>query len=209
YEIGFKGYDAAATPITEGGARADDECTFLTSYSEGPSLSGFSVGSNRIRMVHAEQIVDVGGGISRQGETLVNDTAMELMDVFVLDKSPEGDVRIATVGILSPQSTTKLQFETRNAVSVSDDLPMQTAQMIRRVASPLVMAGGSTRMVGRYDGSIDGMSIAPSANQTSAQTIVLAHLKHSPLPDPKPDVNLISDFRRVQTGQQNTEEQVE
>ncbi len=86
-------------------------------------------------------------------------------------------------------------FATSSTPAVTDELPMQTTRMILRLASPAAMPNGSTRLVARIDGSLPGMAITPAANQTSAQTIVLAHLKHAPLPVPKVDVNLIGDLR--------------
>ena len=38
------------------------------------------------------------------------------------------------------------------------------------------------------------MTITPDANQTASQTIVLAHLKHPPIPAGQVDLNLISDM---------------
>lgn len=55
------------------------------------------------------------------------------------------------------------------------------------------------RLVARYDGSLDGMKIRPETQQTSAQTVVVAHLKYPDWPEPKVDVNLIGDLRRVLT----------
>ncbi|MGB7347987.1 MAG: hypothetical protein WBD20_27425 [Pirellulaceae bacterium] len=208
YDIDFKTYDAAAMPILDPRQSDDslDGCTFRTSFGEGPSLSGVSVGSNRIRLVHAEQMIDLGGTIGRKQNELINGTGQELYDVFVLEKSLDGTMKIATVGMVPPQSSAAMSFESRDAVSVSDELPMQAARLIRRLASPVVMPPGSTRLVARIDASMSDMTITPSANQAIAQTVVLAHLEHSPLPIPKPDINLLSDFRRFQTGQGQTDD---
>jgi hypothetical protein len=53
--------------------------------------------------------------------------------------------------------------------------------------------------VGRIDGSLDGLSIRPTANQQLSQTIVVVNLKHAPHPDAEVDENLLSDFRNVTT----------
>ena len=205
YEVDFKTYDAAAVPIPEGKKELDDvdEVSLRVSYGEGPTLSGLSVGSNRIRMIHTEQIVDMGGSLSRRDGKVVNETNQELFDTFVVDKSIDGNIRIAIIGSLPPGSSKSLDFRDLPAITVSDDLPMQAASLIRSVGSPDIIPAGSTRLVGRIDQAIPGMTITPSANQAVAQTIVLAHLQHAALRDPKPDYNLISDFRRVQKGYQN------
>ena len=63
------------------------------------------------------------------------------------------------------------------------------------------MPKGSTRLVGRIDGSLPGMTITPNANQVTAQTIVLAHLKHAPIGKREIDMNLLSDTRKVLSGE--------
>ena len=202
YDIDFKTYDAAALPMTDGEAKdVSHDYVFETSYNEGPTLRGLSVGSNRIRMVHTEQILDLGGNLQLQGGKLVNNSDHEMLDVFVIDKPVEGPTQIASVGILSPKSQHDLTFESRDTISVSDDMPMQSASLLNKIAAPISMRPGTMRLVGRIDRSMEGMTITPSANQAVAQTIVLAHLKHAPLSEPVPDVNLISDLRRVVTGE--------
>ena len=76
---------------------------------------------------------------------------------------------------------------------------MQTGEVMRRLASPAVIPAGSTRLLARIDTSLPGMEITPGTDQKSAQTIVIAHLKHPPLPPAQVDVNLIGDFRDVLT----------
>ncbi|QDT13492.1 hypothetical protein [Stieleria marina] len=206
YDFDFKTYDAAAMPMID--SRSSDDsiegCTFKTSFGEGPTLSGISVGSNRIRLVHCEQMIDLGGAITRNQNELLNGTKQELYDAFVLTKSPTGELQIASVGMVPAQSSAALKFDSSSEVSVSDELPMQAARLIKRLASPVIMPPGSSRLVARIDNTMSDLTITPAANQTAAQTIVLAHLEHAPLPIPQPDVNLLSDFRRVQTGQPST-----
>ena len=202
YEFDFKTYDAAALPMVDPSAASESfgDCMFKTSFGEGPTLSGFAVGSNRIRLLHAEQVIDLGGAIRRKKNELINATDQELADAFVLEKDDKGVLRIATVGLVPRQASAALRFESRSAVPVSDELPMQVARLIRRLASSNVMPAGSTRLVARIDGSLADMTITPNANQTIAQTVVLAHLQHAPLPTPKADVNLLVDVRKSQNG---------
>ena len=200
YAFDFKTYDGAAVPIRDGSNKdTDDDYLFQTDYNEGPRLDNFTVGSNRIRMLHAEQIVDLGGTIGLAGGKVTNNTTYDLYDTFVIKKSLENVVEIANVGILSPGTSLEPKFESLDTVAVSDEIPMQSARLLRKVASPIVMPPGTARLVGRIDSSMPGMTVTPSTSQTSGQTIVLAHLQHAPLLDPKPDVNLITDLRSVIT----------
>ena len=207
YDVEFKTSDAAAAPVREGKATTQEEgILFQTGYTEGPILSGLPVISNKVRMVHAEQGVDLGGpvGFDAAGQ-LVNQSSLPLADAFVLDKSESGETKIAVLGSIDAGSTTKLRFRPLGEVKLPDDLPLQSSQLLRSLASPESIPSGSMRLVARYDGAMAGMSIKPDPQQSLAQTIVLVHLKHADWPEPQVDLNLITDFRRVLTDEDTAE----
>ncbi|MCG8652912.1 MAG: hypothetical protein MI861_23935, partial [Pirellulales bacterium] len=196
YDVQFGTVDGVAVPIWD--EQAQQSPLFQTAYEEGPSLAGVAVGSNKTQLLHTEQMLDVGGSITLDPQgALVNNTDYELYDAFVVEKKDADNVRVAMVGPCSPGSTVNLRFNNVSAPAITDELPMQTIRMLRRLAAAAAMPNESTRLVGRIDASLPGMTIAPDANQSEAQTIVLAHLKHAPVAKPQPDVNLISDFRRA------------
>lgn len=203
YDVQFKTVDGVAAPIWSNNESENRQGTsFRTGFSEGPILSGLAVGSNQIRMLHAEQMIDVGGSIYLDDDgQLINGTTHELYDAFVVDKSESGEVRIAMIGGCVAGSAAKLRFSDEPKASISDELPMQSDRMIRYLGSPASMPKGSTRLVGRIDGSLPGMTITPNANQVTAQTIVLAHLKHAPIGKREIDMNLLSDTRKVLSGE--------
>ena len=115
----------------------------------------------------------------------------------MIEKDQAGQVRVAIVGSIAPAGKVQLRFRNISAAPVTEDLPMQASVLLRRLASPAAMASGTSRLVARIDGSLPGMTISPTSSQSAAQTIVLAHLQAEPLPEPMPDVNLVSDLRRV------------
>ena len=82
YDVDFKTIDGAAMPMNAGRMReaseAMDQAQFKTSYQEGPELAGIAVGSNQVRLLRTEQVIDVSGGISIADERLVNDSSLEL-----------------------------------------------------------------------------------------------------------------------------------
>jgi hypothetical protein len=199
YDIAFKTIDAAAAPIS-GALESQDgsKVYFKTGFAEGPILSGLPVISNQIRMIHAEQVIDLGGSIELdESGQLVNRTTMELDEAMVVESNERGQVRIAVVGPLGAGVTSSLRFRPLDEVNLPRDLPMQTSRMLQAWISPDSMPTGSIRMLARYDGSLEGSNITPATQQTAAQTIVLAHLKHPAWPEPKSDVNLIADLRPV------------
>ena len=199
YEIQFESLDGAAAPVADFVDESeDDNSVFKVSFEAGPALSGLTVDSNKAKMVHTEEMIDIGGGFRRQGDNLINNSQYELLDTYVVENDGSGGTRIALVGACPPGSSTALRFKTMKAPAVSDELPMQTARLIRRLAAPAATPRGSSRMVGRIDQSLPGMAITPASNQSTAQTIVLAHLGYRDLPEPRPDTNLLSQFKKAQ-----------
>ncbi len=199
YEIESATIDSVAAPI---GNQLDSNADIVlrTGFTEGPVLAGFAVGSNQVRLLHCEQIIDMGGTIELTDDgRLINQTSHELLDTFVIEKSAAGEVKISSVGSCQSGSTVNLRPKNAAAISLADDLPMQTARLIRRLASPSAMPNGTSRLLGRIDQALAGITIKPQANQTLSQTIVLAHLRHQPVPDPEVDDNLVSDFVAVLT----------
>jgi len=197
YRIAFATRDAAALPVMMSSSDEFPDLVFSTSFAEGPSLDAVAVASGRTQHLHAEQMVDIGGSITRQEDSILNASVHSLFDVFVVEKSVDGKMRVAIVGALASAARVPLRFREIAAAPITEDLPMQTAVLLRRLASSAAMPPGTSRLVGRIDGSIPGMQITPASQQLAAQTIVLAHLTVEPLPLPVIDVNLISDLRRM------------
>lgn len=198
YEIAFNTPDAIATPVdTSTEDSAIRNVVFNTSYSDGPSLGGVAVASGRTQHIHAEQILDVGGSIVRSGDSISNGTNHEFYDAFVIEKDSDGQVRVAILGLIAPAGKVQLKFRSMDAAPITDELPMQSALLLRQLASPEAMSFGTTRLIARIDASLPGMTITPPSSQSAAQTIVLAHLQSEPLFEPMPDVNLAADFRPV------------
>ena len=51
------------------------------------------------------------------------------------------------------------------------------------------LKAGDVRLVGWTDQDVQGLQITPEAPQSTLRTLVLGHLKHCDLPDPKSDIN--------------------
>jgi hypothetical protein len=208
YDVEFKTVDGAAVPVWGSGGSGSGQtaATFKTGYSEGPILSGLAVGSNQVRMLHAEQMIDMGGPIVLEADDRIsNESSHELFDTFVVRKSTRGEVQLAMVGPFQSGATARLRFADVDEPVITDELPMQTGTLIRRLGTSAAIPRGSTRLIGRIEGSLPGMTISPNANQRASQTIVLAHLQHPPLPTATVDVNLIGDLQSVLTDDDQTE----
>ncbi|MGI9470327.1 MAG: hypothetical protein ACR2NZ_02265, partial [Rubripirellula sp.] len=201
YEIQFNSVDSVAMPIWGGGAGENRSgSTFKTGFAEGPTLSDVAVGSNQVRMVHAEQMLPLGGTITLDADgKLINRTSFELFDAMVVRKSNDGETELAVVGSFASGSASNLRFRKLTDASFEESLPRDANRLLRRLLLPTAVPAGSTRLVGHIPASLPGMTITPESNQASSRTIVLAHLQHAPLPLAKVDVNLIGDFRKALT----------
>ncbi len=198
YDIAFDASGAAAAPIRQGDNSPPVSAVFKTGYAKGPILSGMIVGSNQVRMLHAEQMFALGGSLSLDANgNLVNGTDRELFDAVVVRKDLRGKTEVANVGPCPGQSNTKLRFRP----ALEEDIVKSWSEEMNLLERALVrfdaIVPGSTRLVARLGDSLPGMTITPSATQVSSTTTVLAHLEYSPWPSPLPDVNLPKSEVRV------------
>ena len=149
-------------------------------------------------MLHAEQIVELGGSFSLADEqTLLNTTAMEVVDAVVLRRNDSGQLQVAVVGSLSPGTKTGLRWKQSKHVPLPSGLPMQMTSVMRKVVAASHIKAGEVRLLGRMETPVDGMTILPSANQTESQTVLIAHLKYTEPLVPQRDQNLLSEFRET------------
>jgi hypothetical protein len=199
YELQFPSVDGIAAPLdNEPDPGTEVKPTIRISFEEGPSLADFAVRSNRVRYVHTEEMIDLRGSFSFDGDhTLSSDSPLELLDGVLIRRSASGATEIAVVGSLVAGEPRTVEFRSTGEVGVASELPMQTTRIIQGLASPQMIPPGETRLVARIDGRIEGVKVTPAASQHSAQTVAVIHLKNPKLPDPAADRNLASDFRRV------------
>ncbi|WP_182870736.1 hypothetical protein [Stieleria mannarensis] len=199
YELQFRTVDGIAAPLDgEPDPNTAIEPVIRTSFEEGPSLADFAVNSNRMRYVHTEEMVDLGGAIRFDGDrTLTSEADVDFVDAFLIRKSETGQSEVAVVGTLERDETKTVEFRESDRVRIADDLPMHSHDLIARLARADSIPNGSSRLVARIDGSLPGLEISPTASQQTAQTIAIIHIKHADLREPVADKNLVSDFRRV------------
>ena len=198
YDIAFDSPGAAALPVSQGNEVLPISAVFKTGYAEGPILSGMIIGSNQIRMVHAEQMFSLGGALSLDDSgNLVNGTDREFFDAVVIRKDLSGKMEVANVGPCPRQSNTTLRFRPMADEKIEASMSEDANPLERVLVRGKAIAPGSTRLVARISESLPGMTITPSATQVKSKTTVLAHLEYSPWPTPLTDVNLPKDKVKV------------
>ncbi|WP_149496796.1 hypothetical protein [Roseiconus lacunae] len=198
YKLQFRTADGVAMPlIDEANPDTTVQPEFHVSFEEGPALVDFAVASNRMRFVHSEEMVDMGGEIRLESDGLVtNQTDWELLDVIVARRGPDDEIELAVVGTLGPGEAQPPEFRDARRTSISEDLPMGLQQLMSQLTAATAIPQDSTRLICRIDGRIDGLEITPNASQHSAQTVMLVHLEQPPFPRSEPDANLVSAFTR-------------
>ncbi|MCM2371352.1 hypothetical protein [Aporhodopirellula aestuarii] len=182
-------------------------------FEAGPSLDNISVGSNSYGIVHTEQIIDIDGAIrvqvsaSEEAESsdsltsvdqayLVNESSLELLDAFVVERSIDGSSSIASMGTLSSESRKPIRLRPENSVTVPGDLPMGMTDWMQRLITPGMIQPGSARLVARVEQPLGELTITPNCKQVRAQTLVLVHLSMTPRPKAVQDANMVSDLVR-------------
>ncbi|MEX0824802.1 MAG: hypothetical protein WD119_01475 [Pirellulaceae bacterium] len=201
YRLSFESPDAAAAPVQSAQAEpGSQEPTFEYGYDVGPSLSGVTVASNRIRLMHAEQMLDVDGAIrfSDDGSRLINDSTLSLTDATIFQKDEDGQVQVAMLGLVDPATEKPLRFGEGDRTAFAPELPLQIGVLMQRMASGTVLRRGEARLVARVEDCPTALSITPSAQQQQRETVLLAHLRHAPLPKPVPDESLVPQRPRAQ-----------
>ncbi len=195
YEIRFSHRDSAAAPagIFQGSNTDVSPVTFRYGYSDGPSIHGFTVPSNRTRVLHSEQIVELGGSINFTSAAISNDTKSNFTDCYLIRKTIDGTVDQARLGTLDSGATAKLRW----TKSLNTDIADTTNAMEHgnSITTPLVTADsipiGTVRMVAKVVGVIPGLEIFPSMPQQNNSTFLLVDLEHLPQNRSQGDSNLL------------------
>jgi len=186
YQIKFATPDAAAGPVSQINVNKNEpsSCVFRYGYEGGPSLENFAVPSNRSRMFHAEQMIDVGGAFEFSDDNLINRTDIALSNVIALRKSTDGSIEYAAIGELKSGSRVRLKWAAANLSGSID-----------RVAKPFAdgnaLPRGGVRLVGQTMQPLSGMEILPSTPQQNSTNIVIAHLTHPAFDRSDGDLTLI------------------
>lgn len=205
YELAFDTIDGVAAPIGILKENKNSAVTFQSSFNEGPGLTGLSVDSNQVGTIHAEQMVEMGGGIMLRETSpdspvrLVNETNHDLQDVYVVRRNAGGTMEASVVGAIPSQGEAVLRFVSGDEFLVPDSLPLGSAGLIRSLIRSMPIKQDEMRMVARIDDKLPGMQIMPSATQSIGQTVVFVTLQYPPFKRPQVDLNLVTDFRKVQT----------
>jgi hypothetical protein len=218
YEIHFADGTAVAQPFAKRPRNQqqvqESPSTCYLHRDQGISLTGFLVGSASTEFLHSEQMVPLGGalqlkGSEEKGWEVENTTTFTIRDACVLRAMQRGNERFymaAWLGELKPKLSMKLQWQEVDATLRPQswkDSPVMTAPpagstevslhgLVDLATKQLRLDPGELRLVGWMDTELPGMEVSPKASQSTARTLVLAHLREAPLPMLVSDKNMRS-----------------
>ncbi len=169
------------------------------------TLTGFDVTSNSTGMLHAEHMLDLGGGIAARqvkGEKndtyeLVNRTKLNLKGAAVLNRKGggwlgdlgSGATRTVTLSSRAPSGMADAAtaasgdwFAEREQDSITArarrDEVLKARLLVRLAENPDTLADGELRLVAWTPDELPGMEISPRASQSRYANVVVAHLRY-------------------------------
>jgi hypothetical protein len=198
YDFAFDSPDAVAAPLgILGQSPVDDEhrqtVTLKYGYAEGPILDGVPVASNRTRIFHTEQMIDLGGGIQLQDRWLLNGSSLNLLDAWIIRKDDDGQLQAAAIGACDAHSRRGVRWSAAGSASWPSALPLQAELLLRPLGRGEPLAPGSARLVARCEEPMPGLQVVPESPQQSFSSVVVVHLTHPPVSVGEGDSNLLPD----------------
>lgn len=195
----------------------------VTQRDGGVICRGLVVPSNSASMIHAEEMVDLGGTFRFQLDdqnnnsvTIWNDTKIPVFDACVIGRTPLGTYQTATIGNLLPGQKVTVPLNDLPAdVKDQEEVDRSLAEIwgqhpiigqgtpadetairlnrLARLAATLPLARGAWRLVAWNDQPWTDLTIVPDANQFRSATLFLIHLRPGGWPKWQPDKNLYRD----------------
>jgi hypothetical protein len=159
-------------------------------------LEGFQVASNATGLLHAEQMLDLGGSIKvdKSGKTwrLVNGTNLSLAGGGLVQKG----VWTAWLGPLAPGDSQELAA--MNDANAESEIHSALAALstkagvglnLKELVDQVAHGDDKLRLVAWTEGEVGGMTISPSAAQMRAANLVVVHLEPGALEPIEIDAN--------------------
>lgn len=198
YDFIFDSPDAAAAPIgilgqVKVGEEEREPVTLRYGFADGPILSGVSVASNRTRIFHAEQIIEMGGSVQLRDDSLRNNTQFDLLDCWVIRRDEKGTFEVANAGTCNAGGRVRVRWTTSGSVDFPNDLPLDLHRLMLPMLAGETLPPGATRLVARCEMPLPGLMISPDMAQQTFGTVVIVHLSRPIVDVPSGDVNLLPD----------------
>jgi hypothetical protein len=198
YDFAFDNPDAVIAPIgvlgqVKVGEDERQPVTIGFGFANGPVLRGVSVASNRTRIFHAEQIIDMGGSVVQRDDSLRNNTDFDFLDCRLIRRDANGDLSVASLGNINAGGRAALRWQATAAIELSEDLPLGLHRLMNAMLRSETLPPGASRLVARTEKTLPGMRVVPETSQQSFGAVIVAHLSRPMPATPRGDANLIPD----------------
>lgn len=198
YDFIFDNPDAVVAPIgilgqVKVGEDERQPVTIGFGFGNGPILRDVSVASNRTRIFHAEQMIDMGGSVVQSGNSIRNNTDYDLLDCWLIGRNVDGDLSVAALGDFASGSRELLRWKSSAEIDLSEDLPLGLHRLMLPMLQAETLPLGASRLVARIEKPLPGMSVAPETSQQSFGAVIVVHLSRPSPTTPKGDANLMPD----------------
>lgn len=174
-------------------------------------LSGVQVASNSSTMIHSEYFLSTSIEPMFKWQTdtagagnLAYASTQTLHDVGVIRRNAQSNqIEVAWLGDLEPETKRDVRFgkpddewlvfdqwtESPVLSLTPTDGQVNLRHLLNTVKDVRQLKKGETRLIGWTEEDMPGLTITPAANQRTIRTLVVAHLQHAALPEPKADAN--------------------
>jgi hypothetical protein len=154
-------------------------------------------------MIRAEQMLDLGAGIAldKEGNTLriSNRTRLDLRDATLVMFGSDGEAIEVPIGSVAGGSSVVVRL-IPNGRAISTRVegfngpdPSRLLALLRSQHDPSPVNNGEVRLVAWLATPIEGMTFAPDLDRRRGVTVVVAHLRRGPPPDPSgPRYNVLA-----------------
>jgi len=198
YDLTFDSPDAAAAPLGVLGqvkVNADERepATVRYGYADGPILTGVAVASNRTRLFHTEQMLEMGGALRLTEDGFRNGTTYDLLDCWLIRRADSGEVSVANLGRCESGTRNPVRWMASEDVMLPQSLPLETQRVMKPLLHPQTLPPGAIRLVARCETAMPGLIVTPEPAQQSFATVVVAHMKRPIAVVAAGDQNLMPD----------------
>jgi len=209
YEINCDDPNSLVMPFSSGNqSQLETNSTVTFRQDQTAQLHGMMIPSNDTKMVHCEQMHNLGGSVRLEGDNtkgwkVVNDTDLDLKGVGLMRRrQATGIVEVAWLGTLDSKTSGAIRFlkpaegdlfpqwEDEPTTARHESEGQLNVRSLLNITSSLpTLELGQVRMFGWTSEKIAGMETKPAAAQASFCTLVVAHLQYAHSADPQIDVN--------------------
>ncbi len=169
-------------------------------------LRGLRVSSAATDMVHSEEMMPIAKGItigkaSNGLDQVVNRMDAPLRSVAIVRRDAKsgklfgmwlGDIESSASKPFKLDPMTidpRIALFTKERQGEADERKLNLEPMFRLALDPKFIEPGETRLVGRIDQVLPGLTVSPQAPQIRGAAMVVAHLDYGAIPSPRPDKN--------------------